>query len=205
MLWLMLLGSLAGCASGGNFSLLGYTTSPQYDCDIKTVYVPMFNNRTFRKGLEFELTQAVVREIEAKTPYKVVSDPLSADTELSGTIVMLTKNILNRNQLNEVREAETVLGCEIVWRNLKTGEILSQPKAPGATQPAIPSMPSGSTEPMLTSPVPMEPGPPPNVQPLLVTSIGGYIPEIGGSMTTAQQQNVQRLATQIVSMMELPW
>jgi hypothetical protein len=38
-----------------------------------------------------------------------------------------------------------------------------------------------------------------------VQSIGGFIPELGQSITTAQQQNVNRLAIQIVSMMEKPW
>ena len=35
--------------------------------------------------------------------------------------------------------------------------------------------------------------------------IGGFIPELGGSLTTAEKQNVDRLAIQIVSMMEIPW
>ena len=37
-----------------------------------------------RQGLEFDLTRAVVREIEAKTPYKVVGADADADTELTG-------------------------------------------------------------------------------------------------------------------------
>ena len=39
----------------------------------------------------------------------------------------------------------------------------------------------------------------------MVQSIGGFIPELGQSLTSAQQQNVNRLATQIVSLMEKPW
>ncbi len=81
---------------------------------IRTVYVPIFKNHTFRRGYEFHLTRAVVREIEAKTPYKVVSNCESADTELVGTIITFTKRVINANQLNEVREAETTLGVEVV-------------------------------------------------------------------------------------------
>ena len=76
-----------------------------YDMGIRTIRVPIFRNQTFYRGLEFSLTQAVVREIEAKTPYKVVGEGCSADTELTGNIVNYAKAILNRTQLNEVREA----------------------------------------------------------------------------------------------------
>ena len=47
--------------------------------------------------------------------------------------------------------------------------------------------------------------PPPPPAPTLVQSIGDFIPELGQSLTTAQQTNINRLAIQIVSMMEKPW
>jgi hypothetical protein len=183
---------LPSCAWDGNFTILGYTTKPNYDTSIHTVRVPIFKNQTFYRGLEFELTQAVVREIQAKTPYKVVSAGCDADTELTGNIVQFTKIILNRNQVNEVREAETIMGVEIVWRNLRTGEILSLPKkGPGAPPPVPADLPPGL--------------PPPKPPPVLVQSVGHFIPEVGGSITTAQKENVDRLAVQVVSMMEVPW
>jgi hypothetical protein len=40
---------------------------------------------------------------------------------------------------------------------------------------------------------------------VLVQSTGGFIPELGESLTTAEQKNVNSLAVQIVSMMEIPW
>jgi hypothetical protein len=183
---------LASCEGGGNFTVLGYTTRPNYDPSIHTVYVPIFKNLTLWRGLEFDLTRAVIREIEAKTPFKVVSDCDAADTELLGTIISFNKNILNRNQLNEVREAETTLGVEVVWRDRRSGELLSRPRrGPGAPPTLPPDAPPGT-----------KPPPPP---PVLVQSLGDFIPELGGSITTAQQQNVNHLAVQIVSMMETPW
>src|SRR3712207_3300847 len=103
-------GLLPSCERAGNFTVFAYTTQPQYNRNITSVYVPIFKNMTFRRGLEFDLTRAVVRAIEWYTPYKVISDFSAldctyadrADTELSGTIISLNKNILNRNQLNEV-------------------------------------------------------------------------------------------------------
>ena len=86
---------LPACQNGGNFSIFGYTTAPNYRCDIHTVRVKIFNNRTYKLGLEFEMTRAVIREIEAHTPYKVVSGNANADTEITGTIMTFTKGILN--------------------------------------------------------------------------------------------------------------
>jgi hypothetical protein len=127
---------IPACESDGNFTLFGYTTRPNYDVGIHTIRVPIFKNNTFIQRVEFDLTQAVIREIELKTPFKVVSADCAADTELTGTVVSFTKGILDVNQLNEVREAETTLAVEVVWRDLRTGEYLTKPiRRPG--QPAV--------------------------------------------------------------------
>jgi hypothetical protein len=224
-----------GCESGGHFTVLGYTTKPNYNCDIRTIYVPIFKNRTFRRGLEFDLTRAVIREIEAKTPYKVVSDCDHADSELIGTIVSVTKALVNLNPENEVREAETTMSVEVIWRDRRTGEILSKPPisrgplgpgtpllagpalsggqttVPGGAlapvqQPGLPGIGAGTPEvapPYLLpdDPIPQPPPPPP----VLVQSLDHNIPELGQSTATSFAGNVDRLAIQIVSMMETPW
>lgn len=197
--------ALPSCESDGHLCILGYTTRPNYDPNIHTVYVPIFKNKTIWRGLEFELTRAVVREIESKTPFKVQSDCDKADTELLGTIVQFNKNILNVNQLNEVRDVETVLGVEVIWRDRRTGEILSNPRPPGAVSPVAPPIaPLGG----FSGPPPTPPPPPPldpATRPILIQSTAEFVPELGQSITTAQKQNVDRLAIQIVSMMEKPW
>src|SRR5262245_8430424 len=86
--------AVCGCAEAGHFTILGYTTQPNYNTEIRTVRVPIFKNDTFRQGLEFDLTQAVIREIEVRTPYKVVNGNADADTELTGTIRAATKALL---------------------------------------------------------------------------------------------------------------
>jgi hypothetical protein len=184
---------LPSCSSDGNLCILGYTTQPNYDTSIHTVRVPIFKNITLRdstrEGIEFDLTKAVVREIELKTPYKVVGADCDADTELTGTIIRYNKVILNRNQLNEVREAEMTMAVEVVWKDLRTGEILSLPK-----RKIDPLPPLGDVPP-----------PPPLGPPPLLISTADFVPELGESITTARQKNVNRLAVQVVSMMEKPW
>ena len=178
---------LPSCSWDGQFTILGYTTRPNYDPGIRTIRVPIFKNNTYIRGLEFDLTRAVIREIQSKTPFRVVAADCAADTELTGTITTLNKIAINRTQLNEIREGQTTLAVEIVWRDLRTGEVLSQPRPK--------SDPDGP------------PPPPPDAKPkpLLVQSLGTYIPELGGSTTTSLQENVNRLAVQIVSKMEIPW
>src|SRR4051794_10112312 len=52
--------------------LAGYQWKSLYREDIRTVAVPIFSNRSFRRGVEFQLTKAIVNQLEAQTPYKVV-------------------------------------------------------------------------------------------------------------------------------------
>lgn len=235
-----LLLALPSCESDRTFTVLGYHAGQAalYDCNIHTVRVPIFENRTFVRGLEFQLTQAVVREIELKTPYKVVGADCNADTELTGTIVNFMKQTLNVNQLNEVREQETDLTVEVVWRDLRTGQVLSDPtrRADGTSGPALPSLPGAAPiagTPGLVPPgtigTPAPPSAPaaaaaplgpdgkpvlgPDGKPIpvppsgkvLLTSTGDFIPELGQSLASAQKQNVDHMAVQIVSMMEKPW
>jgi hypothetical protein len=179
---------LASCEEGGHFTFLGYTTRPPFNLDIHTVRVPIFKNETFYRGLEFDLTDAVIREIELKTPYKVVTAGDPADTELTGKIITYSKNPVIFDQLNLIRQMETTLAVEVVWRDLRaghTGEVLSRPrpKPPG-------------TE-LLTPPNP--PAPPP----VLFQSLATYEPELGSTLASAQKKNVDRLAVQIVSSMEV--
>jgi len=188
------LGVLAGCAGDGHFSLFGYTTAPPYDESIRTVYVPIFENRDFRRGLEFELTKAVVREIEGKTPYKVVNCRDQADTELSGKIVNRRKALINFNQVGEVREAEVALVVELQWRDLRPGhfgEFLSKTDQPTPKdQDPLARLKKEKDFKQHT---------------ILVQPTTTFIPELGGSVVSAEKQLIDRLAVQIVSMMERPW
>jgi hypothetical protein len=184
----------------GHLEIFGYTSRPNYDLSIRTVHVPIFKNLAqgaFIRGLEFDLTRAVIRDIEAKTPYKVVSDPCHADTELSGTIVSMNKVVININPDNLVREAQTVLTAQVTWKDLRpghVGEILSAPNRPGPLP--IPALQPGDAPPPGATPVP---------PPTVVQSEASFAPELGQSTTTALQLNVDRLALQIVLMMEKPW
>lgn len=204
--------AVPACTSDGNFTIAGYTTELNYSRKIRTVHVPIFKNETFIRRLEFDLTRAVVDKInDGPIPYRVVSRE-KADTELLGTIRTVDKGVINRNQQNTVREGQFVLAVELIWRDLRTGEILSKP-LDGVYAPAVNrqlmvppllnplSAPGAGPEPMAPAPPPPS-GPPPVV---IVQSFGTYIPELGGSTSTGYQQAVDRMAVQIISLMEKPW
>lgn len=181
----ILLFCLAGCTADGHFQFLGYTTAPNYDPGIRTVYVPIFENITMRRGIEFEMTRAVIREIESKTPYRIVDCPEKADTELLGKIVNRRKSIILANQLNEIREAEVVVSVEVTWRDLRPGHMGDVLSGSFRPDPRLP------------------PNDPRNVaQPVLISPLATFIPELGGSLVSAEAKLCEHLATQIVSMME---
>jgi hypothetical protein len=206
---------LPACESDGHFTVLGYTTRPNYNKDIKTVRVTIFKNDTYMKGLEFALTEALIKEIEWKTPYKVVPGWESADTELTGTIVAGTKNAVLFTPLGEVRDADTTLTVQVVWRDLRPGcgggaltNPLFDPNVPIVPPPAPTYVLPGSVP---SAPRPVEP-PPPTGKPLpadpdkvLVQSQASFRPELGESLVTANAIMVRRMARQIVQMMELPF
>jgi hypothetical protein len=191
---IMVLGVIlfAGCSNDGHFTIFNYTTRPNYDTTIRNVYVPIFGNTTFERGLEFDLTRAIIREIESKTSFKMTDCRDGADTELIGKIVSTNKTLITMNQLGEIREAQIGIGIELTWRDLRpgsTGVILSiNPKKEEVRGEEIP--------------IAKDVKPPP---PVLVTPMSTYVPEVGGSALSSRKQLVDRAAIQIVSMMEKGW
>jgi hypothetical protein len=155
--------------NGGHFTFFGYSTRANYDMRFKTIQVKIFKNPTFWAvvpvpGLEMQVTENLVKQIESKTPYKVVQ--CNADTEMTGSIRAIIKSVINYNQMNEQRDVEVTMVVEVLWRNLRTGEILSAPPkrefeplppnglapdavdplqsnpVPGLVQPVIPNSPN---------------------------------------------------------------
>ena len=101
-----------GCAAYqiGNQSL--------YPLEIHTVSVPVFQSNSFRRNLGERLTEAVVKEIEKRTPYKVVNDP-GADSVLTGRILSETKGVLVPDLTGDAREIEADMHVQVSWVDRK--------------------------------------------------------------------------------------
>jgi len=89
---------------------------------IRTVYVPVIRNETFRSDLGVRLTEAVVREIEQRTPYKVTGDPL-ADSTLTCRVVGQTKRVLTETDTDDPRALDAALSVKATWVS-RSGEPL---------------------------------------------------------------------------------
>ncbi|MGI9429327.1 MAG: LPS assembly lipoprotein LptE [Bythopirellula sp.] len=87
-----------------------------YAPDVRTVYVPMIETNSFRRNLGERLTEAVVKEIELKTPFKVVGTP-DADSVLAVRMIDDTKRLTIENQNDDPRALELAMNVEVTWLN----------------------------------------------------------------------------------------
>jgi hypothetical protein len=108
---------LGGCGQG-------YQNGWLYSQDVKTVYVEMFDTGGFRRGHEYELTDAICKLIESRTPYKIVSDRNVADSVLGGRMGVSSGVLAGDPYTGQAIQNETLISVEVTWKNLKTGELL---------------------------------------------------------------------------------
>ncbi len=139
---------VAGCGYQTNNDFVtaptgGYRWKSLYREDISTVAVPIFVNTTFARGTEFRLTSAVIQQIEARTPYKVV-DREQADTVLEGEIEQVRVRTLSTDE-DAVLPQEQLLQLSInfTWKDLRTGRILAQRRGFEQTATYYPTLGEG--------------------------------------------------------------
>jgi hypothetical protein len=113
-------GGLAGCSN-----VAGYSTGGLFPDNIATVRLEMFDNRSFRRGIEYEFSDALAKRIEVDTPYKIVSDPDRADSVISGQLLSIGESALTieRNTAQPL-EKEVVVTAVVNWKDLKTGKMM---------------------------------------------------------------------------------
>jgi len=103
----------------------GYSSEPIFPQGINSVCLDMFENQSFRRGVEYELTDALAKRIEADTPYKIISSKDRADSVITGRIVSIDESILTtEREIGRALEKEVRLTAVVTWKNLKTGELL---------------------------------------------------------------------------------
>lgn len=107
----------------------GYTVGRSYSPELRTVSVPVFENATFRRGIEFQLTEAVQKEITRRTPYRLARGP-QADTRLTGKIVDVRKDVLGETAQDDPRELQVTYLVRVSWEDLRNGQLLAQQEVP---------------------------------------------------------------------------
>ncbi|WDI40396.1 LPS assembly lipoprotein LptE [Bremerella sp. P1] len=167
---LLVTAALVGCVHYqiGNRSL--------YRPDIRTVHVPIFTSLTYRRDLGERITEAVIKEIEATTPYKV-TDAQSADSVLRGSLVNENKLVQGQNTLDDPRILQENFQIHYEWIDQR-GQLIRQP----GTLTLAPVLMSET-----------------------ITATGVLYPEPGQSMVTAQQDAIDQFAREVVRHMQIPW
>ena len=128
----VMIGVLVGC---------GYSNAQLFPDDVHTVAVKILNNKTFYRGVEFDLTEAIVKQIQLEAPYKVVASD-RAETLIEGTIVSIQQNQLSRRRRGGVpQELEMQIVVDFRWKDLRTGELLRERKGFSRIGRYIPTAP----------------------------------------------------------------
>ena len=161
---------LPGCAS------LGYQVGSRslFGQDVQTVYVPIVEADPTRRHLAERLTEAISKEIEQRSTYKVVGRP-SADSVLACRIVAKKQQVSLVDGFNDPRQKNGELTLDVQWKDRRSRDIRqfdSLAWNEGAAQ---------------------------------VTASDAMVAEFGHSLLTSEQQQIDRIAKQIVGMMESPW
>ena len=125
--WLLALAACTGCAGYrfGNNTL--------YAPNVRTVYVPVFQCDSFRTTPAIDigerLTEAVCKEIEKRTPFKVVGSAAGADSTLSGRIVADTKRMVVESPTDQSRMVELNYQALVEWAD-RGGTVIASGEVP---------------------------------------------------------------------------
>ena len=98
-----------------------------------------------------------------------------ADSVLAGKIVSARKSTNLRNRFGDVRQQQGTMSVFITWKDRRNQELRQFE--------AIPWNESSAT----------------------VTASNYFLPEYGHSIATSEMEQIDRIADQIVGMMEIPW
>lgn len=121
----------------------GYTQKELYPEDYRSVSVPIVKNQTFYRGIEFDVTEALIKEIELRTPYKVIA-PGGADTELTGTIASINQVQVSQRSTGAVpQEMEMTLTIDWQWKDLRSGKPIRDRKGFQVVARYVPPRPVG--------------------------------------------------------------
>ncbi|NBU40486.1 MAG: hypothetical protein EBS51_06680 [Planctomycetia bacterium] len=149
-----------------------------YAPDVRTVYVPMFQSDSYRTTPSVDigerLTEAVCKEIEKRTPFKVVGSEAAADSVLTGRVVADTKRMVVESPTDQSRMVEMNYQVLVTWAD-RGGSVIATGDVP---------LPAATVD---------------------VGQAGALVPEFGRSVASTQQEAIEKLAQQIVGLMEEPW
>lgn len=131
---------LAGCTADPT---KGYSFESSFDRGVNAIHVPMIKNDTFAKGVEFELTDAVVKEIQRTTPWRVTSEG-AADAVLEARVTRATlRKLSTQRDSGVVQEQAVTFTVDFTLRDARTGKPIVGRSDFQATDVFVPVQPVG--------------------------------------------------------------
>ena len=121
---------------------VGYSSSSLYPKQYQSIAIPIFQNSTMTRDVEFMLTDAIIKEIQFRSPYRVV-DKHVAETILTGTITSMKLRTLSRSQTTGLdNEVLFNVVIDFEWSDQLNGNRIVGRKNFASSAVFIPSRPS---------------------------------------------------------------
>lgn len=113
----LLLAAAASLAAAG----CGWTLGPPEPIrGARTIALPVFENRTYRRGVETDLARALVAEVQSRTRMRILE--AGADLVLEGTITNIEEILLSEGEDQAIWESTLLVTVEVLLRDGRTGE-----------------------------------------------------------------------------------
>lgn len=118
LMWVFLAVVTQGC--------FGYRigTRSLYRNDVRTINVPVVRSDSFRPELGVQLTEAVQKEIERRTPYKL-ADAAVADSVMAIRLTSDSKRVVGETNTDEPRLLESVVTIEMRWTDRRGMDLVT--------------------------------------------------------------------------------
>lgn len=103
----------------------GYEMRSRFPSQYRTIAVTLFRNETYDRPVNGQLTEALIKEVQATTPYHIASDA-RADTLLRGTVRNRRLQELSKSRstgLSEEMLYEVTVDWE--WIDQRTGKVIA--------------------------------------------------------------------------------
>jgi hypothetical protein len=109
----------------------GYSQKSLIDRKINTIYISIFENNTFVRGIEFDIAKAVKDEIMSRTSLRIVQKD-SADVIMTGKIGGSAQAALSQSRDNIV-ESSVSISASVTLLDTRTGRSMGGGAGGGAS------------------------------------------------------------------------
>lgn len=113
--------AFGGCSSDPT---KGYSFAPVSNMQVRSVGVPIFENGTYNKGLEVDLSEAIIKELQRSTQIDVTRSA-NAETVLTGVVTNSElKRIAVDSQTGYVDQLAVRITVDFDWKDNRSGKVI---------------------------------------------------------------------------------